>query len=341
VLATPAQVDTLPTFIYRLMNASPSRGNEASSVAVLLVVFVLVITWSQRVILARRSYTTVSGKGVKARRMQLGRARWPLFVVATVYFVLSIALPIIALLLTASRTSPYMRSFRDLAVPGALDLTTFGTVLHSDVFVTAARNSVVVALLSAAGGTLVAFLVAYVVYRTRARARGLLEGVSMVPLAIPAIVLGIGLLWTWLVMPVPLYGTLWVMVVAFVAVQMPQGLRGIAASIQSTDKDLEDSAVLHGAHRWRAIAAITVPLMKVGLTSTFLILLMLSMRELTVPLFLYTNDTRILSIAIFDQFENGGALQQAAAMSLIYCLIMFVLSLLPRLVGARGGIKNV
>lgn len=340
VLASPGQIDTLPTFIYRLMNASPSRGNEASSVAILLVVFILVITWTQRVLLSRRAYTTVSGKGVKARKVDLGHLRWPLFVVATGYFLIAIALPILALLLTAMRTSPYMSSFRDLTAPGALDASSFGTVARSDVFLTAAGNSVVVALLSAAGGTVLAFLVAYVVYRTRARARGLLEGVSMVPLAIPAIVLGIGLLWTWLVMPIPLYGTLWVMVIAFLAVQMPQGLRGIAASIQSTDKDLEDSAVLHGAHRARAITAITVPLMKVGLTSTFLILLMLSMRELTVPLFLYTNDTRILSIAIFDQFENGGALQQAAAMSLIYCLIMFVLSCLPRLLGSRGGLNN-
>lgn len=337
VLATPGKIETLPTFIYRLMNASPSRGNEAAAMAVLLVLVVLVVTLSQRRILARRSYTTVSGKGLKARRISLGRWRWPLFAVAVVYLLLSIVLPIAALVLTAVRTSPYMQSFADLGAPGAIDFSAFGQVLGSELFLRSAGNSIVVAVTSAAVGTMLAFLVGYSVYRTRAKARGLLEGISMVPLAIPAIVLGMGLLWTWLVMPIPVYGTLTVLVIAFIAVQMPQGLRGIAASIQSTERDLEDNAVLHGARRSRAVMAITVPLMRVALTSTFLMLLMLSMRELTVPLFLYTSDTRILSILIFDQFENGGALQQAAAMSVIYCVIMFVLSYLPRRFGSGAG----
>lgn len=114
-------------------------------------------------------------------------------------------------------------------------------------------------------------------------------------------------------MPLPVYGTLWVLIIGFVAVQMPQGFRGIAASIRSTDRDLEDSAVMLGARRSRAVAVITLPLLRVAVLSTFLLLLMLSMRELTVPLFPYTTDTEILSIAIYDQFENGGALREASA----------------------------
>jgi iron(III) transport system permease protein len=175
------------------------------------------------------------------------------------------------------------------------------------------------------------------VNRTKSWGRGALEGVSMVPLAIPHVVLGIGLLWTWLVMPLPVYGTLWVLIIGFVAVQMPQGFRGIAASIRSTDRDLEDSAVMLGARRSRAVVVITLPLLRVAVLSTFLLLLMLSMRELTVPLFLYTSDTEILSIAIYDQFENGGALREASATALVYCAIMFVLSYLPRRFGARSG----
>lgn len=340
VLATAGRIDTLPTFIYRLMNASPSRGNEASVVAVVLVVAVVAITLAQRRILAKRSYTTVSGKGVKARTLDLGRLRTPALIAAVVYFVLSIVLPLLALALSAIRSSPYMSSFGSLAEPGALDITSFADVFTSDLFTTAATNSVLVSVAAAAGGTLLAFVVGYVVYRTNSYARGLLEALSMVPLAIPAIVLGIGLLWTWLIMPVPVYGTLWVLIIGFIAVQMPQGFRGIAAAIQATDRDLEDSAVLLGARRAHAITVITVPLLRVAVSSTFLMLLMLSMRELTVPLFLYTSDTRILSIAIYDQFENGGALREASAMALIYCAIMFVLSYLPRKIGASGGANH-
>jgi iron(III) transport system permease protein len=340
VLATPGRIDTLPTFIYRLMNASPSRGNEASVVAIVLVAAVVAITFVQRRILARRSYTTVSGKGIKPRTLMLGRFKAPVMIAALTYFALSIVLPLLALALSAVRSSPYMNSFTSLAEPGALDVTSFADVFGSSTFRSAATNSVAVSVLAALGGTILAFAAAYCVYRTRTYGRGMLESLSMIPIAVPAIVLGMGLLWTWLVMPLPVYGTLWVLIIGFLAVQMPQGFRGIAAAIQSTDRDLEDSAVLLGARRGQAIGYITVPLLRVAVSSTFLLLLMLSMRELTVPLFLYTTDTRILSIAIYDQFENGGALREAAALALIYCAIMFVLSYLPRRFGAKDGVNN-
>jgi iron(III) transport system permease protein len=239
-------------------------------------------------------------------------------------------IPIAGLVVSAGQATPYLTSIGDLFRPGGLDFSSFGDVLGDSHFRETATNSVVVSLVAAVAGTVIAFLCAYTVYRTKASGRSLVESVSMVPLAIPAVVLGMGLLWTWLVMPVPLYGTLMVMMVAFVAVQSPQGFRGIASSIQATDRDLEDSAVMLGANRATAIARITVPLMRVGLLSTFLLLLMLSMRELTVPLFLYTSVTEILSIAIYDAFENGGALREAAAMSVIYTAFMFVLSYIPR-----------
>lgn len=330
VLGSPGRIDTLPTYIYRLLNTSPSRGNESAAIAVVLVLVVVLITWLQQRLLAKRSYTTVTGKGVKASRIRLGRARVPLFLLVLLFFFLSIILPILALLLTSARTSPYMSSFADLARPGALDFSEFFAAIATPSFMEVTYNSVVVAIAAAVLGTLLAFVASYIVYRTKFAGRRLIENVSMVPLAIPAVVLGMGLLWTWLIMPIPLYGTLAVMVIAFLAVQAPQGFRGISSSILATDRDLEDSAVMLGASRPRAIAKVTIPLMKVGILSTFTLLLMLSMRELTVPLFLYTHDTKILSIAIFDAFENGGALQTAASMSLVYTVLMFVLSYIPR-----------
>jgi iron(III) transport system permease protein len=231
----------------------------------------------------------------------------------------------------AGQSSPYLNSLSDLIQPGSLDFSSFADVLESSRYREAALNSLIVSLTAAAAGVTLAFVCGYIVYRSKVTGRSIIETVSMIPLAIPAVVLGMGLLWTWLIMPVPLYGTLAVLVIAFIAVQSPQGFRGIAASILATDRDLEDSAVMLGASRPRAVTTITVPLMKMGLLlSTFLLLLMLSMRELTVPLFLYTGSTEILSIAIDDAFETGGALREAAAMSVIYMALMFVLSYIPR-----------
>jgi iron(III) transport system permease protein len=125
-----------------------------------------------------------------------------------------------------------------------------------------------------------------------------------------------------------------VLVIAFVAVFLPQGYRGVSASIIQLDKDLEDSAVMLGARRHRAITFVTAPLLRVGLSSTFLLLLMLSMRELTAALFLFTSDTRLLSIAIFDAYDNG-SFQSAAELSLLYCAVIAVLAVLARRFGSK------
>lgn len=329
-LGTPGGVSTLPTLIFRLLNTSPSRGNESAAIAIVLVIVVLIVTWLQRRVVAKRSYTTLSGKGVRPKKVALGFARIPALVGVLIFFVLSIVLPVVALVVVAGQSTPYLTSLSQLIQPGGFDLSSFADVLTSTRFLDASWHSLVVSLTAAAAGVVLAFVCGYLVYRSKSSGRGLIEGITMVPLAIPAVVLAMGLLWTWLIMPIPLYGTLAVLVVAFLAVQAPQGFRGIASSMLATDRDLEDSAVMLGASRTRAITKVTVPLMKVGILSTFLLLLMLSMRELTVPLFLYTGSTEILSIAIYDAFETGGALRDAAAMSVIYMALMFVLSYIPR-----------
>jgi len=161
----------------------------------------------------------------------------------------------------------------------------------------------------------------------------------MTPLAVPAIVMGIGLLWTWLLLPLPIYGTLAILAVACVAVFMPQGYRGVSASMLQMDQDLEDSAVMLGAGRTRSVLDVTLPLMRVGIMSSFLLFLMLSMRELSASIFLFTSNTRILSILVFDNFDNGQS-QAAAAVSVLYCLVIGILAVIAQKVGGERKTKN-
>lgn len=333
-ITSGGQLDTLPTYIFRLMNSAPARGNEAAAVAITLVVIVLVVTAVQRRVVARRSFTTVAGKGMKLGKFELGRFRTPALLLGVGYFILSTVLPLLALLFVTLHESPYVKSILGAFTSGGMGLDALREAVTSDVVMRATGNSVVVAIAAAVIGTVLAFVVSYVVNRTTLPGRAGLGYLSMLPLAVPAIVLGLGLLWTWLMLPVPIYGTLLVMVIAFVAAQMPQGYQGASSSILQIHQDLEDSAVMHGANRTRAVFKVTAPLLRVPLTSTFLLLLMLSMRELTVPLFLFTTDTRLLSIVIFDDFENG-ILQRSAATSLVYCVVIFALAYLARRFGAN------
>ncbi|PJK23994.1 iron ABC transporter permease [Mycobacterium goodii] len=332
-ITSGGRLDTLPTYIFRLMNSAPARGNEAAAVAITLVVIVLAVTALQRRVVARRSFTTVAGKGMKLGKFDLGRFRTPALAIGIGYFTLSTVLPLLALAFVALHESPYVNSVIGAFTNGRMGLDAITEAVTSDVVIKATGNSVVVAVAAAVAGTVLAFIVSYVVNRTTLPGREGLGYLSMLPLAVPAIVLGLGLLWTWLMLPVPVYGTLLVMVIAFVAAQMPQGYQGASSSILQIHRDLEDSAVMHGANRPRAVWRVTAPLLRVPLTSTFLLLLMLSMRELTVPLFLFTTDTRLLSIVIFDDFENG-IMQRSAATSLVYCVVIFALAYLARRFGA-------
>ncbi|GAA0296668.1 iron(III) transport system permease protein [Kineococcus aurantiacus] len=334
MIGTPGQVETLPTFIYRLMNAAPARGTEAAAVAVVLTLVLMVVTAVQQRVVLKRKFTTVSGKGMKPRVLAIGRWRTIGLVLAAAYLFLALVLPALALLLASLQSSPYLSDLSQLTTAGGLSFWSLGHTAIDPEFLHALRNSLLVAVVAATVGTTLSFVVGYTVYRTTSPGRKVLEYVAMAPLAVPAIVMGLGLLWTWVAAPVPVYGTVAVLVIAFVGIYLPQGYRGTTASILQVDDDLEDSAVLLGARRFRAVRTVTVPLMRTGLLSTLLLLLMLSMRELSAALFLFTSDTRLLSIVVFDEYDNG-ALRDAASTSLLYCLAIMVVVLLARLLGAR------
>ena len=333
VIGNPAGIDTLPTYIYRLMSATPAKSNQAASIAIVLTAALLIITVVQQRIINKRKFTTVTGKGNRPRQVPLRKLRWPFTIIALAYFAVAVVLPMLALLAASMQATPFVASISQLFETGAMSFAKLADVLGSHDFQLALRNSVMVALLAAIAGTTLSFIASYVRYRTKSRLGQLIELIAMTPLAVPAIVMGIGLLWTWLLLPVPVYGTLAILAIACVAVFLPQGYRGISASMLQMDQDLEDSAVMLGARRAKAIVSVTLPLMRVGITSSFLLFLMLSMRELSASIFLFTSNTRILSILVFDNFDNGQS-QAAAAVSVLYIVVIAVLAVIAQKVGA-------
>jgi len=187
----------------------------------------------------------------------------------------------------------------------------------------------VTGLATAFFGTTLYFILAYVVMRTKLPGRQMLEYLAMVPLALPALVMGIGVLWTWLAMPVPVYGTLLVLIIAFTGRLLPQGMRAIGASIGQIHDDLEHAAMISGATRPQAIYRITLPLMRGAVVSSAFLTLVLATRELTSSLLLYTTNTRVLSVVIYEAYEQG-LWSFVASISLIYTVLLLVLTLIGR-----------
>jgi iron(III) transport system permease protein len=329
LLGAPVGIETLSVAIYNLMTHVPAQPNAASALSVLLMIITASFVFLQRRALGSTDYRTVTGKGMQARVVRLGSLRWLAFAFVVVYVLLAIAAPMFALIEGAFRSNIYIPSFGALFASSGLSVQPFLDALSSPDVASGALNSVLAGLGAAIGGGALSFIIAYVVNRTRLPGRTALEYIAMLPVAIPALVLGIGILWTWVAAPVPVYGTLAILSIGYVSRFLPQGYRAISSSIAQIHDDLESAAQVAGARRPVVIRRITLPLVRGSVVSSVFILLVLSIRELTASLFLYTTGTRTLAIVIYEKYITG-SWSSVAAISLLFTAALAVLTVAGR-----------
>lgn len=329
VLGTPGRIDTLPSTVYRLMNYTPSRATEAATVGVLLMFIMGALLIAQRRIVSRRDYATARGKGLRTAKVSLGRLRWPAFALVAIYGVLAVVLPFFALAQMAMRRNRYMTSVQEVFFSFDYTFDSLVALFDYRPFTLGLRNSLLTGLGTALLGTLLYLVVVYRHNRSAMKRRHFLEVVAMLPLAAPALILGLGFLWTWYMLPLPLYGTLWILILAYVVRFMPQGFRNLSASISQIHPELEESAWVCGASKSRTAVAVTFPLMKTSIVSTMLILFVLAIRELSAAIFLFTSETRVLAIVIYDLWEAGN-ISGSASVSILYSVLLLVVAILAR-----------
>ena len=326
ILGQPVGIQTLSIAIYNLMTNPPTQQNAASALSVLLMVITASFVYLQRRLLGGSDYRTVTGKGMQTRRFRLGRARGPAFAAVIGYVLLSIAAPAFALLEGTFRPDLYVPNVGALFAPAGLTTAPLVSAITDPVVLNGALNSLISALGAALGGTALFFTIAYVVHRTNVPGRAPLEYLATVPVAIPALVLGIGILWTWLGSPLPLYGTLALLSIGYITRFLPQGYRAVASSMMQVHDDLEHAARVGGASRRLILWRIMLPLIRDGVASSVFIVFILSLRELTASLFLYTTSTRTLAIVIYEKYING-SWSQVAAVSLIFTVALALVTL--------------
>ncbi|GAA3929315.1 iron ABC transporter permease [Microbacterium soli] len=325
ILGAANDVQTLPSYVYSLMTVAPSEVNQASAVGIVLLALLVIIIVTQRLLLKGKAYTTVSGKGFRPGMIKLGRWRWPVFSLVMLYLFLAIVVPIAALAVAAFSGARYLSSFRDLFDPSAYSADAFIDSVTSRAFIQATSNSFIAGGAAALFGLVLFVLLAYFVLRTNLIGKRFLGVLTVAPVAIPSLVMGIAFFWTWSVIPLPVYGTLAVLVLAYIARFIPQGYGGIAASMEQIHPDLEAAAEVSGAGKMRALWWATVPLLRTSIISAGLMVLILSIRELASSIFLFTSRTRVLSVLVFGQWENG-QWDRVASMSLAYSAILLVIT---------------
>ncbi len=330
VLGEPGNLHFISVRIWDLIGFTPPLVNQASALGALMLAVTVALVVLQHRVQGRRSVVTVSGKGQRAQLMPLRTWRWPMAALGFGYLALVVVLPTAALLFVALRKNIFFSTVAAMLDTSQLSFDQFGIALGDPVVRGTLWNSLLVSSATMTIGTALYFVVAYVVHRTRLPGRRALDVVTVLPVAIPGIIIGLGYLWSWISLPVGLYGTVWIIVLAYVSQFAPQATRAIAGSLVQIHPELEESSRICGAGFWTTLRHVVLPLARPGVASAMILLFVLSFRELATALFLYTSDTQLFSLAMFDMWQRGST-GLVAAMALVQTAILLVVVLLGQM----------
>lgn len=320
VLGMPSGFYVAATEIYRLLNNFPPRVGQAAAWGFLLLLVTAALVALQAALLDRRSFVTITGKAFRPRLVRVGAARHLLAALAWAYVATAVILPVLTLVWAA------LVKFLTVDVRlMTFDLSHFAYVLFTyPKTLIAAQNSLVLGVLSASSVAMLGLAVGWVIVRMRGRARGFLDQVSMMPLAIPSMVLALGLLWTYVGLRfLPVYGTLLILLIAYVTHYLPFGVRAASGALRQLHPELEDAARVSGAGLLTTLRLVVFPLTRPTLLAVWTLIFILSMQEVSSSILLYTSRTTVLSVAVFDLWEAGNV-NALAALSVMQLAVTFV-----------------
>ena len=330
ILALPAGFHVITTKIWSLFQDPPHEHLAAAASMPLLVLTILLLR-GQQILLGRRGYTVIGGRSSAPRPVMLGLCRWPAFAFAIALLSLPIFLPYLALIKTALVKTPS-------------DPLTFANLswrnLHF-VFVEFSQtrralwNTVLLGILAATGGTGLALFVSYATTRRLVAGHRVLGFLATAPVAIPGIVLGVGLFLSYSRPPLALYGTLWILLLAFLTIELPAGYQQLQAAFRGLHPELEEASRIFGANRLKSLWQITAPLLRASVVATWCFVFIGVIRELSATIMLTTANTKVVSVIIYDLNESGD-LGAISVLGITLLLITFVVVLIANRLPVLG-----
>src|SRR5579871_453987 len=334
VLGIPSRFIVITTVIWQSTSAYPPEYGRAAAMGLCLFVVLAVAIGLARLVLRKGSYATITGRAFRPRPLRLGARAWPLVTACWAYLTFAVFLPMAALLMT---------SFQKFAtvIVGDMHFTldNYVSVFRQGAVASALTNSILLGLGVATVGSLLVGVLSWVIFRARVPGRSLVEYVVMFPQAVPRLVFGLGLLWAWLNIPIPIYGTLWLLALAYLTVMLPLGVRTLAGVVLQIDKSLEECARVCGAGWLYQMRTVTLPLLRPGILAAWLLIFMACVRELGVSVFLMDPNAKVIAPSIVAAFASSGT-ELTAAMALIQtATVVIALVILFRL--TRGVTKEM
>jgi iron(III) transport system permease protein len=337
LLGLPVGIQVFTSSIYQAVHRYPSQiGLAAAHAMTLLVITSIGVYFVSRLSSRGSKYATMTGKGFRPRQIDLGAWRWFAAAIFITYFLLIVVLPFSVLLWSSFQrfySVPSWQALHNLTLDPYRFVFTYPNLLRS------VWNTILLSFGSATLIMLVSAVICWIVVKTKLPGRWILDNVASLPLVFPGLVLGLAIMIFYLNFDIGVYGTMWILFIAYVTRFMPYGLRYNTTTMLQIHKELEESAAMSGASWGTTFWRVILPLLKPGLVAGWIYIMIVSIRELSSSILLYSPGTEVISIVVWELWENGQYVE-LSALGVLFILALFVLVMLAQWIGSKFGIKE-
>jgi iron(III) transport system permease protein len=333
LIGRPARIDVFTTDIQGATTAVPPEFGTASALSLtLLAICVIAIYFYRHLTRNAEAFATITGKGYTPSRIHLGRWRWPVTAAITLLFAIALGLPLFTLV--------WQSFFRNLVPPfgpvsAPFTLDNYDFVLSYPIFLNAAKTSIVVGAMAATIVVALTLAMAWIARRSAPRSGWILDALAFAPIAIPSVIVGASILVAYLILPIPVYNTIWILLIAYVTLYLPYGMRFASNGISQIHRELEEMAEVSGARTGQVFVRILLPLLTPFLLAAWIYVFVLAVRELGASIFLIGPGTHVLGTISLTMWEEGGSYGAVCALGVIQIVPLAVIVAVLRFIEMR------
>jgi len=336
LLGTPIGLQVYSTKIHELVTWEPPQFAPAMALSTVFLGVLLLMVALQRRYIGQRNYETVSGRGFTIRSTALGRWRYPAFLLVLAFALVVTIVPTLLLLI-----GTFMKLFGFFGIAEPWTLDNWRATLDDPVLLRSLWNTLAIGIGSGMIGVLFYALIAYMIVKTRHAGRWLLDFLSWLPWSVPGILLGVALLWTFLQTRIflPIYGTIYLLMVAMVIKSMPFGTQVIKSVLIQLGSDLEEASKVCGATWFHTFRRVILPLAMPALITVGLVGFISAARDISTVVLLGSGKSRTLSLLMLD-FAAGAEFEKATVVAVIIVGLVVGAALIARALGGQVGVRE-
>jgi iron(III) transport system permease protein len=323
LIGRPARIDVFTTDIQAATHSAPPEFGIASALSfTLLCICIIAVFFYRRATNNAEAFATITGKGYMPTRIKLRHWRWPVAIGIGLMFAVALGLPLLTLV--------WQSFYRNLAQPfigssGTASFENYEFILHYPIFLGAVKTSVLLAAMSATLIIGLTFIMAWIALRAVPRSGWVLDSLAFMPIAIPHVIVGAAVLFAYLMLPIPVYNTIWILLIAYVTMYLPYGMRFISSGLTQIHKELEESAEVSGARVRQVFLRILLPLLLPVLLAAWIYIFVLAVRELGASVFLVGPGTHVLGTISLTMWEEGGSYGAVSALGVIQIIPLIII----------------